>query len=282
MTQCPDPGATTRGRWESHVTDGIVYYELTGFPGLLIVFVTRSGGVSRGMWKTLNLSFDVGDREYHVRENWDRLRTALRLQAIVTMRQNHSDTVLPIAYGKTPPEILEGDACFTGLPDVGLGIRVADCLPVYVFSRDGRCVGIAHCGWRGTVARIAEKTARQMSRRFAVPLTDLCFALGPAICPACYPVGEDVMQEFSTRFPAGGKFLTSMRPSRNRAQFSLDIRAANRWLLAETGLTEAVSLDRCTFEGPAEFYSARRDGRTGRNLAIVAVRTPAATGWKPD
>lgn len=282
MTRSAGPEAGARGGWTLRNSGGIAYYALAGFPNLLIAFITRSGGVSRDKWETLNLSFDVGDSETHVRKNWDMLRAALRLPSIVTLRQTHSDIVLPIAYDKTPPETLQGDACFTGLRGLGLGVRVADCLPVYVFSADGRCAGVAHCGWRGTVARIAERTARQMSRRFAVPLSDLHFALGPTICPACYPVGEDVAQEFSARFPAGGRFLARAQPGHHHAQFSLDLRAANRWLLTGTGMKCAGSLDRCTFEGASEFYSARRDGTTGRNLALVALRTPTATRQEPD
>lgn len=266
------------GKWVRREANGVSFFELAGFPSLSIAFVARGGGVSRDVWRTLNLSFDVGDRDYHVRENWDRVRTALRLPSIITMRQTHSDTVVPIAYDKTPQDVLEGDASFTGLPGVGLGIRVADCLPVYIFPVDGRCAGIAHCGWRGTADRIAEKTARLMARRFSVPLSSLCFALGPTICPACYPVGEDVVRTFSDRFPAGDKFLVPNRPSRGRGQFLLDIRAANRWLLAETGLSEAGSLDLCTAENPTDFYSARREGQTGRNLAVVSLRTPDSDG----
>lgn len=276
LKQVRGPEADVHGVWTRRDSGGIAYYELTGFPDLLVAFTTRSGGVSHGMWRTLNLSFDVGDHETPVRENWDRLRAALRLPSIVTMRQTHSDTVLPIDDEDTPSETMEGDACFTGLPGIGLGVRVADCLPVYIFSVDGRCAGVAHCGWRGTASGIAWKTAHLMSRRFSVPPSNLRFALGPSICPACYQVNDDVVREFEAHFPAGSRFFTPSRMGRNRVQFSLDLRAANRWLLADAGLTEVASLDRCTFERETEFYSARRDGTTGRNLALIALR-PSAT-----
>ena len=259
--------------WQLKSDDGIECYEYSPDPKLLMAFFTRRGGVSHGDYESLNLSYDVGDKTYHVEENYVRVRRALRLPAILTVRQNHSDTVLPIAYERTPAELLEGDACFTDRPGFGLGLKVADCLPVYIYAADLRCVGIAHCGWRGTAARLAEKTARQMSRRFSVPLPDLRFSLGACICPNCYHVGNDVRLQFGKDFPATGKFLTPAPPNRGHVKYSLDIRGANRWLLKEMGLTETRSLELCTHEADSLFYSARRGHTTGRNLAVIALRS---------
>ena len=259
--------------WQLKSQDGIEHYEYSPDPKLLMAFLARRGGVSRGDYESLNLSYDVGDKVYHVDENYAKVRQALRLPTILTVKQSHSDTVLPIAYERTPPELLEGDACFTDRPDLGLGLKVADCLPVYIYAADLRCVGIAHCGWRGTAARIAEKTARQMSRRFAVPLPDLRFSLGPCICPNCYHVGDDVRVRFGKSFPVTDKFFAPAPPNRGHVKYSLDIRAANRWLLKEMGLTEARSLGICTSETESLFYSARRGKTTGRNLAVIALRS---------
>jgi polyphenol oxidase len=259
--------------WQLKSQDGIEHYEYSPDPKLLMAFLTRRGGVSRDEYESLNVSYDVGDKAYHVEENYVRARRALRLPTLLTVKQSHSDTVLPIAYERIPSELLEGDACFTDRPGIGLGLKVADCLPVYIYAADLRCVGIAHCGWRGTAARLAEKTARRMSRRFAVPLPDLRFALGPCICPNCYQVGDDVRVRFGKDFPAADKFLTPAPPNRGHVKYSLDIRAANRWLLKEMGLTEARSLSRCTCETGSQFYSARRGKTTGRNLAVIALRS---------
>jgi YfiH family protein len=259
--------------WHLKSRDGIEHYEYSPGPKLLLAFLTRRGGVSRDEYDSLNLSFDVGDKTYHVEENYARTRRALRLPMILTVKQKHSDTVLPIAYEQTPSELLEGDACFTDRAGLGLGIKVADCLPVYIYAVDSACVGIAHCGWRGTAARIADKTARLMSRRFSIPLPDLRFALGPCVCPNCYYVGDDVRDRFSETFPARDKFFAPVAPNRGHVKYSLDIRAANRWLLKEMGLTETRSLGLCTRETANLFYSARRGKTTGRNLAVIALRS---------
>jgi hypothetical protein len=268
--------STVEPDWLLKSREGIEYFEYSPDPKLLMAFFTRRGGVSREEYESLNLSLDVGDKTYHVEENLVRVKRALRLPAIITVKQSHSDTVLPIAYEGTPPELLDGDACFTDRAGLGLGLKVADCLPVYIYAADLRCVGIAHCGWRGTAARLAEKTARQMSRRFAVPLPDLRYALGPCICRNCYEVGDDVRDQFDKSFPATDKFLAPAPHNRGHVKYSLDIRAANRWLLNGVGLTEARSLGLCTREADSLFYSARRGKTTGRNLAVIAIRTNAS------
>jgi len=258
--------------------DGMQYFEYSPDSRLLLAFFTRSGGVSRGQYESLNTSFAVGDDAQNVEENLARVRRALGLPAIITVKQTHSDKVLAIADERTPSNTLAGDACITDRAGLGLGLKVADCLPIFIYAAYSNCIGIVHCGWRGTAARLAEKTARQMSRRFHVPLSDLRFALGPCICPNCYEVGDDVFEKFSKSFTLPDKFFTpvpkgtvpvSQSPL---AKYRLDIRAANRWLLDEVGLLETKSIERCTFEDDKLFYSARRDKTTGRNLAVIALR----------
>ena len=278
MSSCPSD-------WQQKSSDGVEYFEYSPDPRLLLVFFTRRGGASRGDYESLNTSFAVGDEVHYVEENLDRARRALSLPVILTLRQTHSDAGLAIACEQTPPGLLEGDACFTDRADLGLGLKAADCLPVYIYAADSSCIGIAHCGWRGTAARLAEKTARQMSRRFLVPLPDLRFALGPCICPNCYDVGDDVRRQFAVSFPEPDKFFSPAEPDLERPaptqelspKHRLDLRAANRWLLTELGLTETASLGLCTQETKNLFYSARRSKATGRNLAVIALRAgPAA------
>jgi len=259
--------------WQLKETGGVEYYELTPEPGLVLAFFGRRGGVSKKPYDSLNLSSRVGDDEEHVKENRLRVRRALRLLAVFILRQTHSDAVVRAADARIPAETVEGDASYTHLPGLGLGVTVADCLPVYVYARDLRCVGIAHCGWRGTVSRIAENLARSMSRRFSVRLPDLTFALGPCICPSCYEVGEDVRRQFAAGFPGHETFF----PVKGASQPRLDLRAANRWLLRDLGLAEAPSLDLCTKENVGICYSARRDSPTGRNLALIAAHRGGTT-----
>ena len=194
--------------WQLKTAGDVEYFEYSPDPHLLLAFFGRGGGVSRGQYESLNTSFAVGDDAQNVKENLARARRALGLPSIVTVKQTHSDKVLVIGDERTPSDALEADACITDRAGFGLGLKVADCLPVYIYSAHSDCIGIAHCGWRGTAARLAEKTARQMSRRFRVPLPDLRFALGPCICSSCYEVGDDVLRAFSKSFPLPDRFLS--------------------------------------------------------------------------
>lgn len=289
--------------WQLKSAEGVDFFEYSPDPRLVLAFFGRRGGVSRGDYESLNTAFTVGDDAHNVEENLARARRALRLPAILTVKQTHSDTVLPITDERTQPETLEGDACFTDRAGLGLGLKVADCLPVYIYAEDSTCIGIAHCGWRGTAARLAEKAARQMSRRFSIPLSDLRFALGPCICPDCYVVGDDVRAEFGKTFPDPDQFFSPIESGVRRSaldvsreardpdfalrrsalgvlKFRLDLRAANRWLLDEAGLLETQSIERCTSENSGLFYSARRDRTTGRDLALIAIRSTPKT-WSP-
>jgi hypothetical protein len=264
-------------KWQLQSSEGVEYFAYSPSPRLLLAFFTRRGGVSRGDYEWLNTSFEVGNDNRNVEENPARTRRALRLPAILTVKQTHSDKVLPIAGGPVLAETLTGDACITSQVGMGLGLNVADCLPVYIYAEDSSCIGIAHCGWRGTAARLAEKTARDMSRRFSVRLADLRFALGPCICPNHYEVGADVREEFEKTFPVPDQFFSPAAIRQSPvAKYRLDIRAANRWLLMELGLLETRSITLCTFEDDRFFYSARRDAITGRNLAVIALRSPTS------
>jgi YfiH family protein len=263
--------------WQLKSADGVEHFEYSPDPKLVLAFFTRRGGVSRGPYESLNTSFAVGDDARNVEENLSRARRTLQLPALQTVKQTHSDTILPIAGGPVLTGTISGDACITGQTGMGLGLKVADCLPVYIYAEDSSCIGIAHCGWRGTAAKLAEKTARELSRHFSIQLSDLRFALGPCICPNCYEVGDDVREEFSRSFPVPDEFFSpvagtaAVRQS-PVAKYRLDIRAANRWLLMELGLLETRSIALCTSEEDRLFYSARRDKTTGRNLAVIALR----------
>jgi YfiH family protein len=264
-------------RWELHSADRVSYFQLTTHPDLLVAFLTRRGGLSLGDFAGLNLSATVGDDSANVRGNHELARRALDLPTVVTIRQVHSDTVWSVDDDRLPDESSAGDALYTGQVGIGLGIKVADCLPIFLWARDLRCVGVAHCGWHGTVTRLARKLALTMGRRFNLIPADLLFALGPSICADCYPVGTDVADRVRAVCPNPDRLLRPAPSENGSPRHRLDLRAANRRMLTDVGLTEVAALERCTFEHPGLFYSARRDRVTGRNLAVIALRSGVAT-----
>lgn len=253
--------------WTRQTIGGIECFVLPAAPGLLVAMLTRNGGASPPPWDSLNLSYHVGDDPARVSENRARVCAALGLRSLVTVRQVHGAVIHEPGLEPGAPDAVEADALVTARPGVGLGIKVADCLPVFVWHPGLSWVGVAHCSWKGTVARLGLLLAQDIARRAGTAPGRLCYALGPCICPACYPVGDDVAGQVRTAFPGQDGLLVELDGGR----VGFDIRAANRRLLAGAGIEEAGSLDRCSLEEPADFYSARRDRVTGRNLALIAL-----------
>jgi YfiH family protein len=252
-------------RWDRKEHNGLVFFSLPVGAEIELAFFTRAGGFSRPPYDRLNLSPDVGDNPEAVRRNRAAVTQALGITSLATVRQVHSSEVV-YAGETTPPDAVAADGLFTDRPELALGIKVADCLPVYVFGAGA--IGLAHAGWRGTRERIAVNLVKAMCARFRSEPDSLRFAFGPGIAPGCYEVGAEVAAAFAS-FPDPREFLAG---STGTGRARLDLRAANRQLLKPLGLTEIAGLDQCPHCHPADFFSARRDRTTGRNLALIIRR----------
>lgn len=244
-----------------------------GFPGLgdpsmvLHAVSTRLGGVSRGSLKSLNISYKVGDEPAHVGKNRRLLSrvTDMDLDKAVFLTQVHSDKVLQLTLANRPQKgepLGDGDGLITDVPEVPILIQVADCLPILFFDPIHQAAGLAHAGWRGTVAGIAAKTLQAMKEAFGSRPEDVRVVLGPAIGPCCYEVGGDVHQAFTKAFSWGAEVLT---PSR-QGHWMLDIPGANARQLLEAGIGEGhlTRSGLCTVEHIDRFFSHRAEGSEGR------------------
>ena len=257
--------------WRLERRNGVVYFRVPE-PGLSCIFTTRTEGVSTGHYESLNLAYGNGDDPERIRRNYSRLCAAFAVDRVLTLKQQHSPEVLYINYDKTPSEVLEGDAMFTDCRGLALGIKVADCLPIFLVGLDHPVVGAAHAGWRGTRDRIATRLVAAIRRKFEIRPERLAYAFGPCIGRDCYEVGEDVAYQFTSSFEAPDEFLRPKTDVTDATKFLLDLKAVNRRLLQGQGLVELADLDQCTHCTPGLFYSARRDGVTGRNLALIVRR----------
>ncbi|HDQ99560.1 MAG TPA: laccase domain-containing protein [candidate division WOR-3 bacterium] len=246
----------TRGpnRWRPETVGPVKCFLLDTGPGPLVGFSIRTGDPA-----------DTGGDACLSPFPNAAIREAQRLRALVTLRQVHSDTVVEVSDSEFVSDAVEGDALMTMIPGVGLGIKVADCLPAYFWDAGLRSVGLAHCGWRGTAAGIAPGLARALSARLEVSPRRLRFALGPCICHDCYEVGPEVAERFED-------LDCAVRPSPTPGSFRLDLRAAVRGQLLALGLHESSGLQLCTRENPATCFSHRRDHANGRNVAFIALR----------
>lgn len=217
--------------------------------GARVWFFTRLGGVSEQPYDSLNVSVKVGDGEAAVSENLRLIREAMQGRDSAWVRQVAGDRVV-----RVPGPGLAGvaDALVTDEEGFSLAVAVADCVPVALVGERG--VGMVHSGWRGTLAGVAAKAARELGD------PGLRAYIGPCIRGCCYEVSGELARTFAGRFGEGvisGRYLS--------------LPAAIRVSLAGAGVREIHDLGLCSGCRPDLFYSHRKQGpRTGRNLAAVA------------
>jgi YfiH family protein len=161
----------------------------------------------------------------------------------------------------------EGDALMTDRRGVAIGVRVADCVPILVCDPVRRSIAAVHAGWRGTTAGVLTTTIEAMTRRYGTNAADLRLAIGPAIGPCCFAVGDDVIDALLAHDPAASACVRV--DGRRRL---VDLIEANRRQARAAGVppVQMRSADLCTVCHPALFWSYRRDRKAaGRMLALI-------------
>lgn len=234
------------------------------------VFTLRSGGVSTGPYRSLNLGAHVKDEPEAVAENRRRVRTRFDLPAEPTwLRQVHGtdvadlddlDASAHLADANVAGPSSAADAAMTRRTDRVCVIQVADCMPVLFAARDGSAVAAAHAGWRGLAAGVLEATLD----RLALPANDVVAWLGPAIGAASFEVGDEVRAAFD-----GSPASAFTRNARGRWQCDLHAIASSR--LRARGMENIHGDPQCTYADPARFFSFRRDGPCGRMAALIWI-----------
>jgi YfiH family protein len=270
-------------------------------PWLVHGFSTRVGGVSEGFGRKgdLNLGASEKDTRAAVERNQagflDELgaRSGEKRWPVVTLKQVHSDAIHVIE--RAPKRPLTGDGVLTREPGILLAVQTADCIPVLVADPENRAVGAFHAGWRGTVARVVEKGIGRMRKEFGSDPAKLVAAIGPGARACCYEVGRELRDRFESQFSYAAElfhdvyksdpvrekypllFLTARAPGHSEEigpRLHLDLAAANRRQLEDAGLLPANISDTgvCTVCRPRQFFSYRRDGKTGRLWGAIGAR----------
>lgn len=283
------------------------------YPWLIHGFSTRRGGVSTiyrsaNVCGDLNLGFTPEDSRENVLENrrrflqavargTHRARSGENDASLALLRQIHSGLIHRLGRVCQPEEAaqpLRGDGWIADQPGSWIGIQTADCLPVLVADVRLRIVAAFHAGWRGTLARIAERGVGRLRAEFGSRPEDLTAAIGPGIGACCYSVGDEVRREFSSQFsyaedlfqevfdldPIKEKypmlFLTARAPGHSNLGPSthLDLSKANRHQLQDAGIApdRVYSLGLCTACNGGQFFSHRgAHGFAGRMLSVIGV-----------
>ena len=244
------------------------------------LFTTRTGGVSNGIYSTMNLSFSRGDDLECVRENYRRIGEVLGTdpEHMVASKQTHTTNIHLVTKadagnGITRPSVYNDiDGLATDIPGIALVTFYADCVPLYFVDPVHRAIGLAHSGWRGTVNRMGEVTLQRMKEAFGTRPSDVWTAIGPSICQDCYEVSEDVAQEFISAFE--GRADNRLLYRKENGKYQLNLWRANELVLLESGVPKnriAVT-DICTCCNPQVLFSHRASkGKRGNLGAFLQL-----------
>jgi polyphenol oxidase len=248
--------------------------------GLVAGFTTKNGGVSLDEFSTLNTGFHVNDDKDSVIQNRELISKDLQFPTSlwVGCEQTHEVNILKIeSHHKNKGALnyesaLKGiDGIYTNETGILLTLCYADCVPLYFFAPKHRMIGIAHAGWKGTVAGIAEKMVENFKSEGIAP-SEISVVIGPSICGDCYVVDDKVLQYVQNKVEDK---VEKPYNQISEGQYKLDLRLLNAQILrnVDVGNIEVTTL--CTSCHESLFFSHRRDqGKTGRLMSFI--------GWKED
>jgi YfiH family protein len=223
--------------------------------GIRHAFFTRQGGVSDGIYASLNGGIGSSDEPAKVQENRRRMVEALGVEhdALISVYQVHSPDAV-IVEGPWRGERPKADALVTAMPGLALGITTADCGPVLFADEEARVIGAAHAGWRGAVTGVLESTLTAMER-LGARREKIVAVLGPTISQNAYEVGPDFIRRFTEEAPGHERFFKEAeRP--DHAMFDLPGFIGGR--LEAAGIGAFTNLGLCTYSDEERFFSYRR------------------------
>ncbi len=247
---------------------------------------TRTGGVSEGMFATMNLSFTRGDKEENVKENYRRIAALLgrRLEDFVCSDQTHTTNIRRVTAADAgkgvtrPKDYRDVDGMITDEPGIVLATFYADCVPLLFVDPVRRAVGLSHSGWRGTAAGMGARTVEAMQEAFGSRPENILVGIGPSICQDCYEVSEDVADAFCELFgqealrkgPVGVEDVLSPKGG---GKYQLDLWKANEAICLSAGIRqENINVtDICTCCNASWLFSHRASGGKRGNLGMFVT-----------
>lgn len=271
----------------------LTYPSISRLDGIVHAFSTRIGGVSEGIYESMNLSFTRGDDEERVRENFRRFTAAIGIEyeSVVMSDQTHTTNVRRVTAkdrgnGLTrPKDFFDTDGLITNEPGVALICSFADCVPLFFVDAENKAIGLTHSGWRGTVGRIGRNTIQKMGEEFGSRPENIIAAIGPSICVDCYEVSEDVALSFINEFGDRASEIVFKQKDYYRehgiereaveGKYQLDLWKANEIVLTEAGIRpENLSCTNiCTCCNPDYLFSHRAShGQRGNLVGALMIK----------
>jgi polyphenol oxidase len=232
-------------------------------------FVTGRNSLANGIEFTL--SFSSSPDKDLIRKHRNDLAHAMGVDTdrLFFPSQVHETRIVRVTRATAKEELMETDALITNDKQICIAVMSADCVPILLFDKKNKAVAAVHSGWRGTVAKILEKTLTRMREEFGTKGENLIAGIGPSVSQDSYEVGEEVVEAVKRSF---GKADTLLIPQENN-KAKLDLWSANRIQLREFGVpASSVEISElCTVKNNSDFFSARK-GDTGRFAAGIMLR----------
>jgi polyphenol oxidase len=243
-------------------------------PGVAHGFFTRVGGISQGVYASLNGGVGSRDAPEAVTENRARIAAAVGVapERLAVPFQIHSPDAVAITEPWPPSERPQCDALVTATPGLALGVTGADCGMILFADERARVIGVAHAGWRGALTGVVEATVTAMEG-LGAKRADVVAALGPCIGPNSYEVGPEFVAAFERAGDDVARYFTSSRRD-GHSMFNLNAYIAERAARAGVGRFEDLRLD--TYSDEHRFFSYRRathrkEPDYGRLLSVIAM-----------
>ena len=251
-----------------HVTSSAL-----ALPGVRHAFFTRDGGVSSGIYGSLNAGFGSNDDPDNVRENRRRMAEALGIaeNALISCFQVHSPTVIVAETPHDGSDRPRADAVVTRVPGLACAVAAADCGPVLFADAEAQVVGAAHAGWKGALGGVVEATIAAMEK-LGADRGRIRAAIGPLIRQPSYEVSQSFIDQFLSTDPAYACFFAPGRPE--HAQFDLPGFISHRLSAAGIAVIDDLGFD--TYSNPDRFFSYRRSTHRrepdyGRHIAAITL-----------
>ncbi|MFY9898307.1 MAG: peptidoglycan editing factor PgeF [Xanthobacteraceae bacterium] len=242
--------------------------------GIRHAFFTRSGGVSTGLYASLNGGVGSQDDAGKVVENRARMAAALGVEPrrLLTAYQSHSPSVVVAEAPWTTGDRPQADAIVTRMRALAIGVTTADCGPVLLADPRTGVIGAAHAGWRGALTGVIEATVAAMERLGAAR-GQIRAAIGPMIRQTSYEVGPDLVARFRAEDPAASRFFA---PAKREAHAMFDLAGYIAARLKRAGITAVEDTELCTYADPERFFSYRRtthhaEADYGRHVNAIAL-----------
>src|SRR5262245_49153601 len=247
---------------------------LAAIDGIRHGFFTRQGGVSGGMYASLNCGPGSRDDAMNVAENRARVAEILGVKPdrLLSLSQQHSADVVTVKKPWDGTKQQQADAMVTSTPGLALGLLTADCAPVLFADGEARVIGAAHAGWRGALSGIVEATVKAMEKLGAKP-ERIAAVIGPSISQKAYEVGSDYVERFLAEEPGSEAFFITDEGS-GEPHFDLPGYVGER--LFRAGVGQIADLGLCTYCEETRLYSYRRSQHHGeqdygRQISAIVV-----------